>query len=157
MVRRKDTTMTTRREFLSQSVSVVGESVAATCHEPLSRIWYKDTLYARPLPKKRYPSYRFVLCLNSKGLGRRDRYHVYEPAIEGAFRHLRLSAEKWDPSAKDPETSLNRFGIELIRVPKYTFPGTYGYCAAYAKDLRALDSLQVVLTKIEIPTRVVTL
>ena len=158
MVHRKSTTMsTTRREFLSQSFSAVGVSLTSSCHESFSRLWYRDTLYARALPKKHYPAYRYVLCLNSKGLGRKDRYHVYEPTIEAAFQHLRLAAEKWDPRASDPEVSLSRFGIELVRVPKFTYPGTYGSCAAYAKDLRAIHSLQIVLTKIEAPTRVVIL
>ncbi len=146
-----------RRVFLTQSASSLALTICSLLPAETKGRWYQDTLYARNLPKRKFPDHRFVFSLNSKGLGRTDQFHRYEPSVEKAFTHLRAAAEKWDPQAKDPEFTFNGYGIQLIRVPKFTFPGTYGYSVAYAKDLRALEALQILLTKLELPTRIVVL
>ena len=148
---------TNRRIFLTQSASSLALAICPLLPAETKGRWYQDTLYARNLPKRKFPDYRFVFSLNSKGLGRTDHFHRYEPSIEKAFTHLRAAAEKWNSEAKDPEFTFNRYGIHLLRAPKLTFPGTYGYSVAYAKDLRALETLQILLTKLELPTRIVVL
>jgi hypothetical protein len=148
-------TATNRRLFLQKTAGLPLLSLATGFH-PRGQAQKEDILYARRLPRNFSPNHTHIFSLNSRGRDRIDRYTVYEPPVSKAFYHLRNDVSaKWNPLCQDPEQGLLSKGIELYRIPKNFYPGTYGRTVAYALSPDALHNIQIILTRLEIPTRLI--
>jgi len=145
-----------RRLFLQKSFSLPFLAFLATGFHSRGQAGKENILYARQLPRGFSPDRTHIFYLNSKGRDLVDRYTVYEPPVTSAFYHLRdqVSA-KWNPLCQDSEEGLLSKGIELRRIPKKYLTGTYGSAVAYAQHPDALHNLQIILTRLEIPTTVI--
>jgi len=144
-----------RRLFL-QKTAGLPLLLLATGFDSRGQAKNENILYARQLPRDFSPNRTHILYLNSRGRDLVDRYTVYEPPVRSAFYHLRDQVStKWDPLSKDFEEGLLSKGIELCRIPKKYLTGTYGSTVAYAQYPDALHNLRIILTRLEIPTRVV--
>lgn len=146
---------TDRRSFLRKTALLPLLTLAGAL-TPRSSVPRERILYARKLPRGFSPNRTHIFSLGSTGRGRIDRYVVYEPPVTAAFYHLRNDVSaKWNPLSRDPEDGLLCKDIELYRIPKKFYPGTYGYSAAYAQSPDALHNLHIILTRLEVPTRIV--
>lgn len=146
---------TDRRSFLRKTALLPLLTLAGAL-TPRSSVPRERILYARKLPRGFSPNRTHIFSLGSTGRGRIDRYVVYEPPVTAAFYHLRNDVSaKWNPLSRDPEDGLLCKDIELYRIPKKFYPGTYGYSAAYAQSPDALHNLHIILTRLEVPTRLI--
>ena len=144
-----------RRLFL-QKTAGLPLLLLATGFDSRGQAKNENILYARQLPRDFSPNRTHIFSLGSTGRGRIDRYVVYEPPVTAAFHHLRNDVSaRWNPLSRDPEDGLLSKGIELYRIPKKFYPGTYGYSVAYAQSPDALHNLHIILTRLEIPTRLI--
>ena len=147
---------TNRRSFLRDSLFLPFLASLATGFKSPGQAKENDILYARRLNGQHGPNRTHIFYLNSRGRDLLDRYTVYEPPVSKAFYHLRDDVSvKWNPLSKDSEEGLLSKGIELYRIPKKYLTGTYGNTVAYALFPDALHNLQIILTRLEIPTTVV--
>lgn len=147
---------TNRRSFLRNSFFLPFIASLATGFKPRCQAKENDILYARRLDGDYGQNRTHIFYLNSRGRDLVDRYTVYEPPVSNAFYHLRDKVSvKWNPLSKDSEEGLLCKGIELCRIPKKFYTGTYGRTVAYARFPDALHNLQIILTRLEIPTTVV--
>jgi hypothetical protein len=147
---------TNRRSFLKKSFFLPCLTFLATGFKPRGQAKENDILYARRLDGDHGPDRTHIFYLNSRGRNLVDRYTVYEPPVRSAFYHLRDKVSvKWNPLSKDSEEGLLSKGIELCRIPKKYLTETYGSTVAYARFPDALHNLQIILTRLEIPTTVV--
>ena len=145
-----------RRSFLKKSSLLPFLATLATGFTPRGQAKAEDILYARRLPRDFSPNRTHIFYLNSRGRDRLDRYTVYEPPVSDAFYHLRDKVSvRWNPLSRDPEEGLLCKGIELCRIPKKFYTGTYGRTVAYAQYPDALDNLQIILTRLQVPATVV--
>ena len=143
-----------RRSFLKKSI-LLPWLAFLTGFKPHAQGPARFILYARRLPPNFSANRTHIFSLNSTGGNSINRYTPYEPAARNAFYYLRDHVSKqWNPLCKDAEEGLITKGIELYRIPKKFLTGTWGCAVAYAQHHDALDNLQTILTRLEMPTDV---
>lgn len=148
-------TTTNRRLFLQKAAGLPLLSLA-TGLTPRGQAKENDILYARRLHGEHGPNRTHIFYLNSRGRDLVDRYTVYEPPVSDAYYHLRDEVSvQWNPLSKDADEGLLSKGIELCRIPKKFYTGTYGRTVAYAQYPDALHNLQIILTRLQVPATVI--